>query len=74
MWEAQAMNISARNALQGTVKGIVPGQVNAEVTIDVNGTQIVAVITKASVERLKLAVGMPVTAVIKASNVMIATR
>lgn len=67
------MNISARNTLQGTVKGIVPGQVNAEVTIDVNGTQIVAVITKASVERLKLAVGMKVTAVIKASNVMIAT-
>ena len=67
------MNISARNTLRGTVKAVVPGAINTEVTVSVAGTELVAVITKASAERLQLAKGNNVIAVIKASNVMIAT-
>jgi len=68
------MNISARNQLQGTVKKIVPGAVNAEVTIDIgDGQEVVAIITSGSVERLGLKTGSRATAVIKASDVLVAT-
>jgi len=68
------MNISARNQLQGTVKKIVPGAVNAEVTIDIgDGQEVVAIITSGSVERLGLKTASRATAVIKASDVLVAT-
>ena len=68
------MEISARNALKGTVKSISPGAVNTEVTVGLpGGAEVVSIITKASADRLKLAVGKDVYAVIKASDVMIAT-
>jgi molybdopterin-binding protein len=67
------MDISARNSLKGTVKRILPGAINAEVTVELaNGLEVVAIITKESAERLKLAEGKEVYAVIKASDVMIA--
>ena len=67
------MELSARNVLKGTVKRIVPGAVNSEVTVELPGGQaLVSVITKSSAERLGLAEGKEVCAVIKASNVMIA--
>ena len=67
------MKISARNVLKGTVKQITPGAVNTEVVIDVNGTEVVSIITKSSAEKLGLAVGKEAYAVVKASNVMVAT-
>lgn len=68
------MQLSARNLLKGTVKSIVHGAVNSEVTVQLPGGQeLVSVITKASAERLGLAEGKEVCAVIKASNVMIAS-
>ena len=67
------MKISARNILKGTVKKIVAGSVNSEVTIGLpGGHEITSIITKASVEKLGLAVGTPAYAVIKSSEVMIA--
>jgi molybdopterin-binding protein len=67
------MNISARNLLKGSVKDIVHGAVNTEVTIEIpGGYEIISIITKASAERLNLARGREVYAVIKASDVMIA--
>jgi molybdopterin-binding protein len=67
------MNISARNILKGTVKDIVHGAVNTEVTIEIpGGYEIVSIITKASAERLNLARGREVYAVIKSSDVLIA--
>jgi molybdopterin-binding protein len=66
------MQLSARNVLKGTVKQVVHGAVNSEVTVQLPGGQeIVSVITKSSAERLALAEGKEVAAVIKASNVMI---
>lgn len=68
------MKISARNVLKGKVKSIVRGPVSTEVSIELPGGEvIVSVITKASAERLDLHEGREVYAVIKATNVMIAT-
>ena len=65
------MPISARNQLQGTVKSVELGQVMAEVVIDVGGQDIVAAITRHSVEGLDIKQGDAVTAVIKATEVMV---
>jgi molybdopterin-binding protein len=68
------MKISARNVLKGKVKQVNTGAVNNEVIVALEGGQeIVSIITKSSSERLGLAPGKEVYAVIKASNVMIAT-
>jgi molybdopterin-binding protein len=67
-----AMKISARNVLKGKVKEVTPGAVNTEVIVELpGGMEIVSVITKHSAEELSLAPGKQVSAVIKASNVMI---
>ena len=67
------MKLSARNVLKGKVKQVNAGAINTEVTVELaGGNEIVSVITKASAERLGLAPGKEVYAVIKASNVMIA--
>jgi len=67
------MKLSARNVLKGRIKAIVDGAVNCEVTLEVApGVDVVAIITKTSVQSLKLAVGGDAFAVIKASSVMIA--
>jgi molybdopterin-binding protein len=68
------MDISARNSLKGKIKQILPGAVNTEVIVELaNGLEVVAIITKESVERLNLTKGKEVYAVVKASDVMIAT-
>jgi molybdopterin-binding protein len=67
-----AMKISARNVLKGTVKGVTPGVVNTEVIVELaGGAEVTSIITKASAESLGLAEGKEVYVVIKATNVMI---
>jgi molybdopterin-binding protein len=52
---------------------MVHGAVNTEVTIELaGGHEVVSIITKASAERLNLAEGKEVYAVIKSSDVLIA--
>ena len=65
------MKISARNQLTGTVRRIELGAVMAEVTVDVNGQEIVSAITKHSVERLGLREGQEVTVFIKATEILL---
>ncbi|HOB10761.1 MAG: molybdopterin-binding protein [Acetomicrobium sp.] len=68
------MKISARNVLKGKVIKVVHGAVNSEITLELpGGQQIVSIITKTSAERLGLKEGMDAYAVIKASEVMVAT-
>jgi molybdate transport system regulatory protein len=67
------MQLSARNQLQGTVTGILTGGVMAEVTVDVNGQELVSVVTRKSVESLGIKEGDTVTVVIKATEVLLAT-
>ena len=64
--------LSARNQLAGTIKSIKLGSVMAEVVVEVAGGEVVAAITRGSVESLGLKVGDEVHAVIKATEVMIA--
>lgn len=66
------MEISARNQLRGTVTSVTLGTIMAEVVVDVNGIEIVAAITRRSAESLGLKQGDQVTAVIKATEVLIA--
>ena len=67
------MKISARNKLPGTVRAITRGEAIANVELDVAGERLVASITVEAVDELGLAEGSPVTAVVKASDVMLAT-
>jgi molybdopterin-binding protein len=53
---------------------VTPGAVNTEVVIELpGGLKVVSVITRSSAERLGLARGKEVSAVIKASDVMLMT-
>lgn len=68
------MKLSARNCMKGTIKSIDTGAVNVEVVIEISpGTEVTSILTKKSCERLGLKVGSTAYAVIKASNVMVAT-
>jgi molybdopterin-binding protein len=66
------MRLSARNQLRGTVRAISRGAAIANVEVDVAGERVVASITVEAVDSLGLQEGDEVTAVIKASDVMIA--
>jgi molybdopterin-binding protein len=68
------MKISARNVLKGKIKAVKHGSVNSEITIALpGGIQVVSIITKRSAQNMRLSKGKEVYAVIKASNVMVAT-
>jgi len=68
------MQLSARNQLKGKVRSVEHGAVSSEVVIELaGGVEIVAVVTRASAERLGLAAGKEAYAVVKASQVMVAT-
>jgi len=68
------MTLSARNQLTGTVKSIKMGTVMAEVVVELDGgAEIVSAITATSVRNLGLKEGSRVAAVIKATEVMLAT-
>jgi molybdopterin-binding protein len=66
------MELSARNQLNGTITGIQLGGVMAEITVDVNGQELVSVITRKSSENLGLKEGDAITVVIKATEVLLA--
>lgn len=66
------MKLSARNQLIGTVTEIRRGEAIANVILDVAGQRLVASITVEAVDDLGLAEGSNVTAIIKASDVIIA--
>jgi molybdopterin-binding protein len=65
------MELSARNQLKATVKSVKTGNVMAEVVLDVGGQEMVAAITKGSVDRLRLKPGDAVVAIVKATEVML---
>ena len=65
------MALSARNHLKGEITDILLGTVTAMITVKVGNNLVESVITKRSVEEMKLKRGDQVTAVIKATEVMI---
>lgn len=67
------MKLSARNILKGTITDVRKGQTTAHVRIDIGGATVTASITNEAVDELRLAKGQQAYAVIKASDVMVAT-
>jgi molybdopterin-binding protein len=67
-----AMKLSARNRIEGTVTSITRGEAIANVALDAGGVRLVASITVEAADELGLAEGSRVTAVIKASDVILA--
>ena len=63
--------ISGRNKLLGTVSRIRVSGLLAEVTLDVAGQKLTAIITKSAVTDLRLKPGSPAYALIKATEVMV---
>ena|SRR5215831_7290005 len=63
--------ISGRNKLLGTVARIRVSGLLAEVTLDVAGQRLTAIITKSAVTDLQLKAGSPAYALIKATEVMV---
>jgi len=68
------VKMSARNQFPGTVRAVTDGAVMSEVIVEVDGGhEIVAAITAESARRLGLAPGKRGVAVIKATEVILAT-
>lgn len=69
-----SVRTSARNQFVGTVVGLREGPVDYEVIVQVaDDLEIAAVVTRASAESLKLAVGVEVMALIKSSSLLLMT-
>ena len=66
------MKLSARNQIPALITGISGGQATANVEMDAGGVRLVASITVEAVRELGLEEGGIVTAVIKASDVIVA--
>jgi molybdopterin-binding protein len=66
------MQLSARNQIPAQVTSINEGEAIANVALEANGVRLVASITVEAVRQLGLAEGSNVTAIIKASDVILA--
>lgn len=67
------MKLSARNRLPGTVTEVVRGEAAARVSIQVGDNHMVALITRESADEMGLEAGKEVTALVKATDVMLLT-
>jgi molybdopterin-binding protein len=66
------MRLSARNQIPARITAINAGEAIANVQLDAGGVRLVASITVEAVRDLGLAEGSEITAVIKASDVIVA--
>ena len=67
------MKLSTCNRLPGTVTEVVKGEAAAKVTLQVGDNHVVALITRESADELGLEPGKQVTALVKATDVMVMT-
>lgn len=67
------IKLSARNQFKGVVTNVNEGAVNGIVSIDVNGEVFSSTISMNAIKELELKEGVPAIAIIKATEVMIAT-
>jgi molybdopterin-binding protein len=63
--------LSARNQLKGKIKAVKVDGVMAEIVITVGNNEVVSLISRGSADALKLKVGDEVTAIIKATEVIV---
>jgi molybdopterin-binding protein len=69
--EENAMKLSARNKIKGTITDVKKGATTTHVKIDIGGATITSSITNEAADELKLAAGQTAYAVVKASDVMV---
>ncbi len=67
------MKLSTRNRLPGTITEVVKGEAATKVSLQVGDNHMVALITTESADELGLEVGNQVTALVKATDVMVLT-
>lgn len=73
MNDAENYLLSTRNQFAGTVSKVTPGAVNAEVIVELpGGASIASIVTMGSIKNLGLEPGKKVTAIVKASQVILA--
>jgi len=65
------MKASARNQFVGKIKEVTKGVVTTKVVVDVNGVDVISVITLDAADDLDLKVGDEVTALVKATDVIV---
>lgn len=71
--DAEKYLLSTRNQFAGTISKVTVGAVNAEVLVSLpGGATIAAIVTTGSVEKMGLKAGKNITAVVKASQVILA--
>jgi molybdate transport system regulatory protein len=70
---APVKGLSIRNQLPGTITGLVTGGAMASVKISVDGADLTAAITKDATTDLALSPGVPVVALVKATEVALTT-
>ncbi|WP_169754651.1 TOBE domain-containing protein [Campylobacter curvus] len=68
------LKLSAINQIKGVVSEVKDGAVNSEIIIDAKGDKISAIITKHSSEHMHLKVGDSVTAIIKATQIIVGVK
>jgi molybdopterin-binding protein len=66
------MRLSARNQIRARVTGVTRGEATANIELDAGGVRLVASITVEAANELRLSPGSEVTAIVKASDVIIA--
>jgi molybdopterin-binding protein len=72
--EKKPLKVSSRNILKGVVTEIVTGLVNSEITLEItHRVKLTSVITKVSVEELEIEIGKDAYAVIKSTDIVIAS-
>ena len=67
------MQLSTRNRLPDRITEVVKGEAAARVTVQVGDNNVVALITRESADELGLEPGKEVTALVKATDVMLLT-
>lgn len=70
----EGLRLSATNQLKAIVKDVVDGAVNTEVIVTCGDSEISAIITKESAQKLSLKVGEGIVAIIKATQVIIGVK
>jgi molybdopterin-binding protein len=65
------MKLSTRNQLPGTITSVIKGEAAAKVTLQVGDSHLVSLITRESADELDLEPGKEVTALVKATDVMV---
>ena len=63
--------LSARNRLRGVVRDVRVDGLLAQVELEAGPFRVVSIVTREAVEELGLAAGMPATAVVKATSVLL---